>query len=397
MGEAISTALRSSGPASLRHMTAQAPAAFAERRYMPQLDSLRAFAVFAVFITHSEVKNLGPIQLGALGGLGVQLFFVLSGFLITRILLECRNDESPAHAIGRFYLRRALRIFPIYYLTIAIFVILHNPHILQALPWHFTYTSNIFFARRGGLDLLGSHFWTLSVEEQFYLVWPWLIVLLPSRWLSRLLLGTVLIAAGYRLISRGEGWSGPLAWGLLPPILDQFGIGAALAIYWDAAQRRSWMEAFMRKGALVLIPLAILSAYFTPLLPPVIAVFDPLLRGVVFVLIIHGAALGYAGTFGKLLEWPPLLHLGKISYGLYVYHPFCSWFVTGVLRHISHPAARYPFQHFFLFVTLTIIVANVSWFYFEKPIASLKRKFDVSTVHQDFAAPLIVVEADRRF
>ncbi len=363
---------------------------------MPQLDSLRALAVFAVFITHSEVKNLGPVPSGALGGLGVQLFFVLSGFLITRILLECRNDYSPAHAIGRFYIRRVLRLFPIYYLTIAIFAILRNPHILEGLPWHLTYTSNIFFARRGTLDLLGAHFWTLSVEEQFYLLWPWLIVLLPSRWLPRLLFGTVLIAIGYRLICTEVGWSGPFAWALLPPILDQFGIGAALAMYWNAARRRPWMEAFMQKGALIVLPLALLSAYTTPLLPRFMAVFDPLLRGVAFALIIHGAALGYAGTFGKVLEWPPLLHLGRISYGLYVYHPFCAWFVTGALRHMAHPASRYPFQHLFLFVSLTIIVANVSWHYFEKPIASLKRKFDVCTVHQSVGAPLIE-EFNHRF
>jgi peptidoglycan/LPS O-acetylase OafA/YrhL len=141
--------------------------------YMPQLDALRALGVFGVWFTHWGIGTLPVLRWIHWGEMGVQLFFVLSGYLITGILLRARDradcGEGKWLVAKRFYVRRFLRICPIYYLTLLATAIVIQ-HMREGFFWHLTYTSNIFFALRGRLDLIGAHFWTLSVEEQFYLV-----------------------------------------------------------------------------------------------------------------------------------------------------------------------------------------------------------------------------------
>ena len=126
--------------------------------YMPQLDALRAIAVGAVILHHFlPLGRFIPYDFVTFGDLGVRLFFVLSGFLITGILLKCKSkvdlgDESPSFELRQFYVRRFLRIFPVYYLTLAIVAILNVPTVRTTFFWHLSYLSNVYFALRGGFD-----------------------------------------------------------------------------------------------------------------------------------------------------------------------------------------------------------------------------------------------------
>ena len=149
--------------------------------YRPQLDGLRAVAVLAVAWSHWE----RPYQFGIPFGAGVHLFYVLSGFLITGILLEVRQQHQRGAALRTFYIRRALRIFPAFYLTLAFAWWAEVPPLRETLAWHATYLSNAQIVLTETWPGAISHFWSLAVEEQFYLLWPWLIVFVPERLLLR--------------------------------------------------------------------------------------------------------------------------------------------------------------------------------------------------------------------
>jgi peptidoglycan/LPS O-acetylase OafA/YrhL len=139
--------------------------------YMPQLDGLRALAVVFVLIHHfyPELPNLLGLDFGAYG---VKLFFVLSGFLITGILLAMRSKldrgkMTAAHAFRQFYARRTLRIFPVYYLVLLLALLAGNADVAEGFWWYVTYTSNIYFGIENDFTETTAHLWMLSVEEQF--------------------------------------------------------------------------------------------------------------------------------------------------------------------------------------------------------------------------------------
>ena len=169
-------------------------------KYIKQLDSLRAiavtFVVFGHYFPSFYIWKYFPI-----GSIGVDLFFVLSGFLITNILINQRelNDSfkyTKLRIISNFYLRRILRIFPIYYLFV-IFVYLFSSivqaNVHSALPYLLTYTVNIYFFKKQGFSGEISHLWTLAVEEQFYLIWPWIVLFTKKYFLLYIIIFFILI------------------------------------------------------------------------------------------------------------------------------------------------------------------------------------------------------------
>ena len=159
------------------------------------LNTYRFFAFFAVFLSH--------VQILVSGYLGVSAFFVLSGFLITPILLSMKAETSSAYFI-KFYGRRSIRIFPLYYFYLAaiafIFLVTKTTdegsfYFFKNLPYAITYTFNFFHASSAfkHTDLL-SHFWSLAVEEQFYLLWPLLLFFIPNKFIKHLLIFFALLS-----------------------------------------------------------------------------------------------------------------------------------------------------------------------------------------------------------
>ena len=170
-------------------------------QHMAQLDTLRAFAVIGVLATHymPTSRFAGYYAMG-----GVRLFFVLSGFLITSILLKSRSimesgKQLPRFTLFRFYVRRFLRIFPLYYFVLAVAAIADVTNVRETLLWNVTYLSNVYFFTRGHWAGPVSHFWSLAVEELFYLVWPWLILFTPRRFLMRLIICLIIIGPLFRI------------------------------------------------------------------------------------------------------------------------------------------------------------------------------------------------------
>ena len=361
-----------------------APAAAPRRAltYMAQLDGLRALAVLAVLWTHylpQEYWLFGVYW----GGYGVRLFFVLSGFLITTILLHCRRSVHQGQqrwsvVLRRFYYRRFLRLCPLYYATLAVTALLNIAPVRETLAWHLSYLSNVYFALRGAFHGPVAHLWSLAVEEQFYLVWPWLIFFVPERWLLATFCLCIGAAPLFRLLGTLVGLNPVALWVLTPSFLDMLCLGALLAYLRTPQAAPSGTEKTIRTIFLVTgVPLTVVCQ----LAPHIgansgsVALVGDTAKGLVFAWLVATAAEGFPGVVGKILASPPLVYLGKISYGIYLLHPFMATLALTILHAWGLANAPSDLALAVVATVATLLVATASWQVFEKPLNDLKRFF----------------------
>jgi len=364
--------------------------------YFEQLNGIRFLAVFLVLIDHWFALTL-PIPLGHLG---VVIFFVLSGFLITRILFENADEVRANKAtywnkIKNFVIRRSLRIFPIYFLVVIIGVFFSLADSRDFGPWLFTHSSNwyIIFHKKwlGVFD----HFWSLAVEEQYYLIFPYFILFLNPKKYPFLLMGMLLIGFLSRffffiendLIFREKYWYvnyvNPFS------AIDCFGIGGALAYFYhyksSLAVKFNVFYLIFSFLAVVFIllynhSLDLHHASFTYL------VLERLVFAVFGLFLIARAVEGKNDMIGKFFNNSIVNFLGLISYGLYLYHNFIynvfheKFTLFGLLNSKFLLSRFWIFQNqfslFLINLVLLIIIASFSWFLIEKPCNSLKNKFE---------------------
>ncbi len=350
---------------------------------MTQLDSLRTLAFCSVAYSHWMPREY---QFGLPFGMGVQLFFVLSGFLITGILLDYqRTVESSEHltkadAFRVFYVRRCLRIWPLFYVTIGVSALLGIEPIRRSWPWHVGYFSNFYYYLSGSIDPF-RHFWSLAVEEQFYLFWPAVLFLLPRTAVLRLAFALIILAPLFRMIAAASGQRAnylPLA------CFDSLGSGAFLAYWFRHPSELAWWNKYPRwPWALAWVCSVVLlfvlrsqgwrNAWVISLGHTLVVFF--------FAWLVYRCAAGSTGIFRWLLNHPLLIFLGQISYGLYVFHNLLTELELGPLfRYLSLPetwadllVVRLFFQGGF-----TLLLALASWYCMERPINQMKRYFQLS-------------------
>jgi peptidoglycan/LPS O-acetylase OafA/YrhL len=348
--------------------------------HKPQLDSLRALAVSAVLLGH--FANV-PIAAE-----GVELFFVLSGFLITRILIDGKSQFEHVRTLPRlfllrqFYVRRFLRIFPPYYLLLLGLAVINLLRTLlsskehlwessisfwESMWFHTTYTSNFWFAFTGRWDpWVTSHFWSLAIEEQFYLFWPWIVISVPKRnlWIAATLLSaSAPLFRGAMLACNASR----IAFGTLTPTyFDFLGLGGLLAVVWE--KRRAELVLRLLGGAAIVILGVSLAFGFA-------TAHAMILWALAFTALVSKAAKGFTGAVGYFLNWPVLRYLGRISYGIYLYHLpafLLAW------KTYEKFGGRFPGlgpKRFVIAGTITVLIAAVSWHFLERPINRLKRFF----------------------
>ena len=349
-------------------------AASVNPKYLRQLDGLRALSVAAVAWSHwrqcwTQVPSILP---GA--EFGVETFFVISGFLITGILLDNRSESSRPAILKQFYIRRCLRIFPVFYATILVGLLLDVTSLRESWGWHVAYISNVFFYQFGWQGSL-SHFWSLAVEEQFYFFWPLLLLFLPSRWLRPAILTAVLVAPFYALAMNASLRGNPTASILMPSCMSALGMGAFLA--WSARNGVAMRPFKQWLLCLGLFGVAIWRGCGCP------AAFHPLNRlaeDCILGWLVYSAAEGFGGLAGAMLAWAPVNYLGKISYGLYIFHNFAASALLGLMEWLNHPLwlekiYAIPSCRVLMYAAGTVGLASLSWFCFEKPINDQKRKF----------------------
>lgn len=326
--------------------------------YRPQLDGLRAVAVAGVLWAHFCAPD------SDLGTLGVRLFFVLSGMLITEQLIGARG--GGAAALGRFYIRRVLRLWPAYYLVLGFLLVADAEGFRAVAWWHAGYASNVLFAIRGDyVPWPTAALWSLAVEEQFYVVWPLLVMVLPGRRLMWMALACIPAAIAYRMIVADMGWT-VHARLLLPGSIDALGAGAAMAWFslegrWPA---RRWLLLTALCGSALYAGNALSSS------PS--ADWGRSIDLLLFVPLIAVADRDWTVTRPVLCH-AALRYLGRISYGIYLWHlpvRYAMGLVPGGWR-FHQPGIM-------MLVAgglVTIVVASLSWFLVEAPVNRLKKRF----------------------
>jgi len=339
---------------------------------MYQLDTLRALAVGLVMVEHyggRTINNYVPIGAGTVG---VGCFFTLSGFLITSILLKSFDSaEKRSLAFGTFYLRRFLRLMPAFYAVILALVLLGIEPVASSWPWHASYLTNIWVMFGNPSNV----FWSLAVEEQFYLLWPLAIMVTPRRWLAPLTIGLIALSFVFKIAVYRSGISLTEARGLLPNNFDLLALGCLLAMACYRDGRPNTFDWYTGRVATVFtivawtclaLAIASWSAYGSA---SILRFFtNNLLCGVFFAWLVLNAAIGFNGWLGKLFNLKPLQYVGQISYGIYLVH---NWMPKVVEKYAGNSLSRVELG--LIVVTATFAVCILSWHFFEKPILGLRR------------------------
>ncbi len=315
-------------------------------RRIPSLDGLRAISITLVVLSHLikwKHVSLGPVQ--AYGDLGVHVFFVLSGYLITNLLLRER-ERSSTISLRDFYIRRAFRIFPAAFVFLAIVTTLY----WHEMRWYHTAAALLYVANMdSSRPWIFGHLWSLSIEEQFYLLWPFTL----KRWYlhrTAILLGVsmatpLFIAALYAFRVK----NGLL--GSLPVFADQLAIGCLLAIFAPRLPKIPGYVALLMVAAMIFSPwFPATSAWRTLFM---LFVVRPVLNVSIAGVVLHVIQNPY-----RALNWAPVVWLGNVSYSLYLWQElFCS-----------NAALHYGF----VLVLPALVCAALSYYLVEQPMLRMR-------------------------
>jgi peptidoglycan/LPS O-acetylase OafA/YrhL len=328
------------------------------RRYFGPLDGLRAVSILLVITAHATDPMFSRLH----GAVGVTVFFVISGYLITTLLL--REEERKGHArIGAFYIRRAFRILPLYYLTLAGYVVLIGVLHLQAgssslwhsLPWYLSYQNDL---APSGAGVFG-HSWSLAIEEKYYLLWP-LMFAIPVFRKYRLAVASSLAA----VTALASLWPETSYFAIYTPIL----LGCVVALVLDNPDLyRHAVRLAVTPVALVLIAgliawdlteengsnVHILFSFLIALLIPAVLVGPRWLSG--------------------LLGNKVAVYIGTRSYAVYLIHRICKGIVDRFVSYGSH-SVPHELLHYVLIVILSLIAAEVMYRVVEQPMIKLGRR-----------------------
>ncbi len=354
-----------------------------KKGHISALDGIRGIAILLVLFFHcfEEIKRFPLNYISQIGWVGVDLFFVLSGFLITGILVDSKGREQYFKS---FFAKRALRIFPLYYLTlITIFVLIATTNIsylnpafdkrhLQSSIYYLTFTQNLYFAFNGwGVTDILNHFWSLAIEEQFYLFWPFIIFYFNS---SKVLAFCVCLVA-IALIIRNYNVESDFSYVFTLARIDALAIGSMLAILirkYSHLLNKVVLPLFFT----VLITLTVITFYSQNLSfkNPYYIRFGYTLFAILFACIIAFVYdLKQIGIVtNRILSIKILTFFGTYSYGIYVYH----WILyKGVYIYLKN---KYVFSNAYilLFLGVVIIISVISFHTFEKYFLNFKSKFN---------------------
>jgi len=337
---------------------------------IPSLDGLRALSILCVLIGHLVGTRGFPVvpysTASAMAVLGVRVFFVISGFLITSLLLD-EEARSGTVSLRRFYFRRTMRIFPPFYAYVAFvalasalgWVELREHDLLSAV----TYTTNYHHDRSWYLG----HTWSLAVEEQFYLLWPFLVKFLGSRRAAHAALATVVGAPLLRfgLLVAAPGFRDGIG-ETFPTVADAIATGCLLACYRERLVTWRRWTAFVEGPAFWLVPALAFAAAFVPS-TKVDHLFGQTVTNIGVALLVDRVVRHPGLPTGRFLNARPVAFVGVLSYSMYLWQqPFLN-------RHSERIITAFPIN-----VALVMLVAAVSYYAIERPALRLRGRLESS-------------------
>ena len=342
-------------------------------KYIPALDGVRALAILLVLLFHwfpmDHWVNVLPN-----GPTGVTLFFVLSGYLISTILMGQQAAGSFLHSFKNFVIRRALRIFPIYFLVLLGLLVGKRIGIQVVTDfyehplYYWTYLYNHWLEQQKDWSDMLSPYWSLSVEEQFYIVWPFFMLLIPS---GKRLVAFLWSVIGLGILARYISVHALHGIGVyMITCVDTFAWGALLAYYMRSG-RSAELGIWVRRLWIPVLILWIMLCVWHTDTDLVKQLLFRTLTSMVSVALLFQAM--QEGVLARIFSWTPLRKVGQMSYGIYLYHmlvPDLCYQIAARL-HIPLPADPY---HLIGLIAL-FVVAALSYRWIEKPIQDLKRYF----------------------
>jgi peptidoglycan/LPS O-acetylase OafA/YrhL len=362
---------------------------------LPALDGIRALAVTMVFLNHYAAINPGhhSFVLGAIhaingrGWTGVDLFFALSGFLITGILYDTRNDSK---FFRRFFARRSVRIFPVFYLVFSILLLL-TPIFQYQWHWsHFTYllylggyfsSAQVISLNHPTATVFIGHFWSLCVEEQFYLLWPAVIWLVRDRvkllWVA--FGGSVLALVLRYLWCLHEPQPGVLIIRGLPFRMDSLLLGGALALLLRGPRAEKWQNACKWLFFLSLAATIVIFAHSNKFTDGTLLLTLGLTATAATSVGLIGMTLVPGTGIFRMFCLKPFRIVGKYSYGFYIFHALwlAAWNTLATrLAPTVHSHALATIISLVANYSITLLAAKLSYDYFEVKFLKLKRGFE---------------------
>jgi peptidoglycan/LPS O-acetylase OafA/YrhL len=360
---------------------------FLAQKYFSSLDGLRCLSIVMVIWHHSSAQAHGS---GLRGYLGVQLFFVISGFLITTLLLRERAVNGRI-ALASFYARRTLRIFPLYYAVLLLYVVvvyLAKPQTAEDvqsrqdffsnLPYYATYTSNWMVNLRFDRRVIFYFAWSLATEEQFYLFWP-SVVRTSRRWFVPLAVAALLIVVNQssgQLVRQGLLGSSSLFTEIIASISTPILLGCILACVLH--RPAGFRAAYRVLGAKWSAPMALCALFIGACRHELPDDFV----GCLMTWLVGACCIREDHLLKPMLANPIARYVGSISYGMYLLHMLALNVVRRVLpSYLQLPPLLFP-----LALGVTIAVASISFRFYERPFLRLKNWFRVQPKRPDHAA-----------
>jgi peptidoglycan/LPS O-acetylase OafA/YrhL len=367
-------------------------------RYQPCLDVYRGYCIIAVFLYHALLLDCGWV--------GVQAFFVVSGFLITGVLLDApRNEDNASRYFMNFFARRVLRIFPVYFLfilvTLALAYAFTTPlafamreHFSENAPYLFTYTYNFYRVHAGPGSAIYMHLWSLSIEEQFYVVWPFLVFFLAESRFVMLCFCLVIAGPAIRAVEILYGTLNPQAIDDIGKLiyvstfshLDAFALGALLNFERSDArvkvlveQARKWVPPTFAMLTVVMTLLGLVMLSPTPLSalgwPLYLPKFGASIWGYSALDLLFFVVIARIRNVDCGHRQQAIIRIGRVSYGFYIFHLPILWFAfraTGAPRtEVAWSTITTGLAAF----AVTWVLAELSFRFVEQPFLNMRRYF----------------------